>query len=978
MKTATGKIISWLLTLGILMSVVSVSAIPVRAESQIKIKKVEIISKEPVKAYEHAKVHVYVDTGSIDIDEVNLLISLCRVTSDGDTKEYRMSAAGSCYDKTTGAFDASCYVNADTPEGEYYIDYVYANSSDANVYVGYNDESGIIPKDTIKIQTGYTDFEAPVISKVEVPTNSVREGEQITVRVHATDQGSGISENHPGVVQLEPIGAIESIGRQRTENLERIQDGVYEASFSVDDTWAAGDYQLTVVRVYDAQNNSSAVKSDDKNSLIPNVIIHADTSYTDFIPPSVTKIEIPKSETLKVGDSFEILIYASDDESGLSDSPGWLEIERIRAENENYSSHTEQLEKVSDGIYRASFHITDEWYAGEYVFEELYFHDERGNYVYIYPDDECIDQPKRSFLVDTPLDDLIPPVIDRMEMEEKTVKPGEIIEVLIYATDNKKIDDDVPGSICFGWSYFDYHFTAETLEKVDEGIYKAYVNTSGWEPGEYRLTHVNIRDACGNSTYKLDPAHTTVTIEGSNQLEILSQPRNINTAVGKPVFFMVGASGSELSYQWYYKKAGAASWSIWKGHTEPTTWADANDTWEGMQVYCKVTDGDGRTVDSQPATISVTNDDTLRIVKHPGDVLTSNGTLTKFAVTATGVGLTYQWYYKKSGTSDWSKWNGHTTANTSAVSNETWEGMQVYCKVTDANGESVSSNPATIYLSYNDELNITQQPENITTEVGKSTAFSVIATGRGLTYQWYYKKANASDWSIWKNHTTATTYADANATWDGMKVFCKVTDEYGDVLKSDAATITIIQDAAFRITSQPQDTLTAVGKNTKFTVAATGMNLKYQWYYKKTGVHSWSIWKNHTTATTSADANDTWDGMQVYCKVTDGSGKTLDSQPATITIEAEDTLAIIAQPQDVTTQSGKSTKFSIAATGKDLSYQWYYKKSGILKWSIWKNHTTSTTYADANDSWDGMKVYCKVTDSSGNSIDSDPATVTIK
>ena len=32
-------------------------------------------------------------------------------------------------------------------------------------------------------------------------------------------------------------------------------------------------------------------------------------------------------------------------------------------------------------------------------------------------------------------------------------------------------------------------------------------------------------------------------------------------------------------------------------------------------------------------------------------------------------------------------------------------------------------------------------------------------TGSGLKYQWYYKKSGASDWSVWNNHTTATTSA---------------------------------------------------------------------------------------------------------------------------------------------------------------------------------------------------------------------------
>ena len=69
------------------------------------------------------------------------------------------------------------------------------------------------------------------------------------------------------------------------------------------------------------------------------------------------------------------------------------------------------------------------------------------------------------------------------------------------------------------------------------------------------------------------------------------------------VTFAVKATGRELTYQWYYRKKGATAWSIWKNRTIPSTTATSNDTWDGMQVYCKVTDADGRTENSQTATV---------------------------------------------------------------------------------------------------------------------------------------------------------------------------------------------------------------------------------------------------------------------------------------------------------------------------------------------------------------------------------------
>ena len=57
-------------------------------------------------------------------------------------------------------------------------------------------------------------------------------------------------------------------------------------------------------------------------------------------------------------------------------------------------------------------------------------------------------------------------------------------------------------------------------------------------------------------------------------------------------------------------------------------------------------------------------------------------------------------------------------------------------------------------------LTITKQPQNVTVKPGSTVKFTVAAKGSGtLKYQWYYKKSGASDWSLWKGHTAASTQA---------------------------------------------------------------------------------------------------------------------------------------------------------------------------------------------------------------------------
>ena len=272
---------------------------------------------------------------------------------------------------------------------------------------------------------------------------------------------------------------------------------------------------------------------------------------------------------------------------------------------------------------------------------------------------------------------------------------------------------------------------------------------------------------------------------------------------------------------------------------------------------------------------------TVSITLQPSNVNTCSGDTTRFSVKAKGNGsLKYQWYYRKKGVSGWSLWRGHTTATTSATANDTWNGMQVYCRIEDSSNY-VSSDISVITLQYS--FKITSQPSGVALNVGDKAKFTVKARGSGLKYQWYYKKAGAGTWSIWKGHTTASTSAVANSTWDGMQVYCKVSDNLGNSASSQPASIKL--NGLPKITAQPSDVELNVGDKAKFTVKVQGSNLKYQWYYKKNKAKSWSIWKGHTTATTSAVANSTWDGMQVYCKITDGFGRIASSDPAVVKLK---------------------------------------------------------------------------------------------
>ncbi len=178
-------------------------------------------------------------------------------------------------------------------------------------------------------------------------------------------------------------------------------------------------------------------------------------------------------------------------------------------------------------------------------------------------------------------------------------------------------------------------------------------------------------------------------------------------------------------------------------------------------------------------------------------------------------------------------------------------------------------------------LLITEQPADQTVKRGSSITISVLATGEGLQYQWYYKKKEQTSFSVWKGHANAKETAASNDTWDGIQFYCVIKDSAGHTVQSDVATITFAGE--IRITEQPQSRCIQTGEKITLSVKATGDGLSYRWFFKKIGQSSFSVWKNHIAASETVLPNETWNGIQLYCEISDKFGNKLNSDIAVVT-----------------------------------------------------------------------------------------------
>ncbi len=266
----------------------------------------------------------------------------------------------------------------------------------------------------------------------------------------------------------------------------------------------------------------------------------------------------------------------------------------------------------------------------------------------------------------------------------------------------------------------------------------------------------------------------------------------------------------------------------------------------------------------------------LVITAQPKDYAGKFNSTASFSVSAEGDGLTYQWQISDDSGKTWSNSSVKNPKYSTRLTADK-DGRMVRCIVTDQYGSSVTSDAAAMKIQK--ELSITTQPQNYVGKVNSTAKFTVKAVGDGLTYQW---QISDNGGKTWKNSsvTKAVYSSKLTSDKDGRMVRCIITDQYGNITTSDAASMKI-SDLA--ITTQPKDYTGKVNSTAKFTVAAEGNSPSFQWQVSDDGGKTWTN-SSVKDASYSTKLTAAKDGRMVRCIVTDASGAKLTSNAVSMKI----------------------------------------------------------------------------------------------
>jgi hypothetical protein len=447
-------------------------------------------------------------------------------------------------------------------------------------------------------------------------------------------------------------------------------------------------------------------------------------------------------------------------------------------------------------------------------------------------------------------------------------------------------------------------------------------NISATDAGNYSVV---VSGTCGAAV--TNSASLTV----NQNVLVTSAPVSVTNCPGSSVTFNVGATGTGLSYAWLRNGSVIGTGSSLQLNSISA--ADAG-------TYSVVVSGTCGNAVTNSASLAV--NENVMVVSAPVSLTNCPGTSASFAVSATGTGLSYQWY-KGAGALAGQTGNSLMLANVSASDAGTYSVV-----VSGTCGNAVTSSAS---LTVNQNVLVTSAPVSVTNCPGSSVTFNVGATGTGLSYAWLRNGSVIG--------TGSSLVLNSISVTDAGNYSVVVSGTCGAAV-TNSASLTVNQNVV--VTSAPVSLTNCPGTSASFTVSATGTGLSYQWY-KGAGALAGQM--GSTLLLSSVSAAD----AGTYSVVISGACGTVTPTPAVLTVNAS---TVAAPLSSLTNNLGTSVTFTTAASGTGLlTYVW--KKNGT---NITGATTTSLTLT--NLAYDDGGVYSVVvTGACGTAVQSATLTINI-
>jgi hypothetical protein len=309
-----------------------------------------------------------------------------------------------------------------------------------------------------------------------------------------------------------------------------------------------------------------------------------------------------------------------------------------------------------------------------------------------------------------------------------------------------------------------------------------------------------------------------------------------------------------------------------------------------------------------------------------------NVAFTPITVTATGPGLTYQWYSNttagNTGATSLGTVNGATTSTYTPQS--TVIGTLYYycivtgtwCSATSAVSEAFIVNPVTAIGSQSTAA----QTQCIG---GTYTAITVSATGGSITYQWYKNTTSSTTGgtSLFAGNGGQTnSYTPQTAIAGTLYYYCIVTGTCGTATTAISGAFLVHPVTAITSQSTAAQTRCLNVVFTPISVTAEGGDLTYQWYSNTTATNSGGTSlgsDNGATTSTYTPQSSSIGTLYYYCRVQGSCGpdvySVISGAFVVNPVPVVSSQSTAAQTQCI---SGTFTAITVTVAGTQ-TYQWF-------------------------------------------------------
>lgn len=276
------------------------------------------------------------------------------------------------------------------------------------------------------------------------------------------------------------------------------------------------------------------------------------------------------------------------------------------------------------------------------------------------------------------------------------------------------------------------------------------------------------------------------------------------------------------------------------------------------------------------------------------------------------------------------------------------------------------------YLDYYSEYRDLLPP--VITEADTSTGNVILRWDAVDGAEKYYVYRGDSDDAISYLCTVHTEQFIACSEQPGVPAYYRIR-AVGDGAEGTFSNMQVIvltpEECALRtdgdITQQPQSVSASPGDSVTFSVGASGDYLSYCWQVCLPGSEEWtnSGAEGAKTDTIRVNATLSRSGQRYRCIVKNGNYDEMISDEAVLTV-TQPAPTITTQPAGKSGKVGDTVKFTVKATGADLTYQWYYKTpEGSWSKSSLTGNKTATLTVGVTAVRNGYQYKCRVSNSGG-------------